>query len=346
MSAPAIRFGLLALVLSPLTALRAQTAEQLLTQARRAFENLDFEQAARLYTRMLDPATGAALAQRDTAQLYLGVSYQYASQPANAVSAFRTLLRSNPCVSSPEAFGAGVTAAFVEARGQVFAAGLCGLGRQELAPGDTAVFSMAATRPAAVRVLLQDSVGQTAVDFGERPVAGISPVRWSPLPSAARFGGRPARYLIVVRARALEGTETDERVVPVLVSAPNVDTVPHPPPILPSAFRPERRPAGPALGDLAKGLGFALAIAGASSALTYSSLKGETGKAVAVGGGVGLAGTLAFGIGNSRRDIPENRTYNADLRRRWESAQDSVVTLNRQRLASRRVVIEPRPEER
>lgn len=319
----------------------AQTASERLIQARSAFDNLDFEEAARLYTLVLDITSGATEAERDTAQLYLGVAYEYAGQRANALSAFRAFVRDNPCATTPQEFGAGVTASFVEARGGVFAVGLCELMRQELTAGAGAVFRIAATRPAIVRVLLRDSGGETVADLGEQQAAGMSQVRWATAPDLTRFSVQPARYDLIIRARAQQGGETDERLVGVLVRATPVDTAPHPLPLPDSLFRPEQRPAGAALGDLAKGVGFGVAIAAASTALAYKSLKGESGKGLAVGAAVSVAGVIAFASGTARRDIVENRAYNQELSRRWAVQRDSVVSANRRRLLERTIVIEP-----
>lgn len=336
----------LALALFLPLALHAQTPAELLNQARQAFDNLEFEQAARWYTRALDISAGATGAERDTAQLYLAVSYEYAGQRPNALSAFRALVRDRPCAQTPEQFGAGVTSAFVEARAGVFAAGLCEMRRQQLAPGSTAAFRVAATRPAMVRMLLRDSAGQTVADFGEQPVAGIAQVQWRNLPDPGRFGERPARYELVVRARAQQGAETDERFVLLLAHAPAVDTLPHPPPIADSAFRPELTSMGPVVGDFAKGLGIAVALAATTAALSYQTLKGETGKALAVGGAISFASVVGLATGSRKREIPGSRAHNAELRRAWEASRDSVMATNRQRLLSRPLVLEPVPEGR
>ncbi len=328
------------LALAPATA-GAQAAEQLLAQGRRAFDNLDFEQAARLFTRVLDVAAGATASQRDTAQLYLGVSYEYAGQRPNAVSAFRALVRSGPCVPTPEQYGAGVAAAFIEAQGGVFAVGPCELRRQEATRETGVVFRIAATRPALVRALLADSTSRTVADLGEVEASGVTTLRWLDLPNPSDLPQNPTRHQLVLRARATQGGETDERVIPIMLSVPAVDTLTLPPPPAATDFRPEQRPLGPALGDLGKGLGVAAATVAAASVLAYQSLEGEAVKAMGVGGVIGLAGFVAFVTGSGRRTIAENRDYNAALTRAWESRRDSVTTVNRSLRASRPIVIEP-----
>ncbi|MBI3983246.1 MAG: hypothetical protein HY337_10050 [Gemmatimonadetes bacterium] len=333
-------FVLLVTALTPHVA-HAQGAEQLLAQARQAFENIDFEQAARLFTRVLDVASGATASQRDTAQLYLGVSYEYAGQRANAVSALRSLIRSSPCTPTPEQFGSGVTAAFIEAQGGVFAVGACDVPRQEATRETGAVFRIAATRPAFVRALLADSAGRTVADLGEVDAAGVTLLRWTDLPDPSGLPQQPARHQLIIRGRAAQGTETDERSVAITLSALPADTLVSPPAPATADFRPEQRPMGPALGDLGKGIAVGVAAVAASSALAYKTLQGETVKAVAVGGAISLAGFAAFVSGSGQRTIVENRDYNAALRLGWEARRDSVVAVNRERRANRPIVIEP-----
>ena len=333
------------LAVAPLP-LSAQAAEQLLTQGRQAFENLDFEQAARLLTRVLDVAAGATTAQRDTAQLYLGVSYEYAGQRANAVSAFRAFIRSSPCAATPEQYGAGVAAAYVEAQGGLFAAAVCEVRQQEVTRETGLVLRVAATRPAFVRALMLDGQGRSVADLGEVEVTGVTTARWRELPDPAAFPAEPSRFQLLIRSRAVQGPETDERTVPVEVHAPLADTLVHPSAPAATDYRPERRPVGPALGDLGKGVAIGVGVVAASTALASKSLAGESTKALAVGGAISFAGLAAFITGLGKRDIPENRTFNAELQRTWEAQRDSVAMTNRARRSNRPILIGPPGERR
>jgi hypothetical protein len=331
---------LFAAALVPLPA-QAQTAEQLLVQARSAFDNLDFEAAARLYLRALDISVSPTREQRDTAQLYLGVSYEYAGQRVNSTSAFRVFIRDNPCAPTPEVFGPGVTQAYVEARSGLFAAGLCALVPQRLATGDTAVFRVAATRAVLVRLLLRDAAGAVVLDFGDRTATGVQDVRWTLGASPSAFGAEPRDMTLVMEARERDGGATDQRTYPVRVHAPSVDTLAHPLAPSQSLLRPERRPMGAATGDLVKGLAFGAGAAVAATTLAHKSLGGETVKAAAIGGTMSLVGVIGFFKASAGRDIPENRAFNEGLRRTWRAAADSVMAENRRRLATQVLIIEP-----
>ena len=322
------------------TSLGAQTADELLRQASAAFENLEFEAAATLYARVLNVGAGATRMQRDTAQLYLGVSYEFAGQRNNTLSSFRALITDDPCAPTPEDFGGSVRAAFVEAMSQVFAASFCEFFALRLAPGDAAEFSLAVTRPASVRVLLTDSSGVEIADLGEQNADGVSLVRWSTIPDLSRFPADPTPYDLVIDARERQGSGTDRRSIQVAVHVPHVDTVPHPLPLADSVFRPETRSVGQAWSDLAKGLFFGAGTAAAAFGLSYTTLGGEVGKAAAIGGVISLAGVIAFVNGSTGRTIHENVDHNVRLRRQWQDNLIRVIAENETRRAGRVLVFE------
>jgi hypothetical protein len=325
---------------------RAQTPDSLLAQARAAFDNLDFEQAARLYTRVLELGVGATRPQRDTAQLYLGASFEFAGQRVNALAAFRTFIRASPCAPTPQVFGGNVVTAFIEARLQVFAAAVCTLREQRLAAGDSLTLRVVATRPAVVEVALQDGAGRVLGTLGQAPLEeGFAEVRLGPVPDPATFGPEPARYTLLLRAREREGAESDQRLVPVTLRAPPPDTLAHPLPPADSLFRPEVRTTG-AAADLGKTLLVAVAAVAIPTTVGHRSLRGDTPKAAVVAGAISLTGVVAFARGQARRDIPENRAYNEELRQRWQRELDEARAENRRRLDARRLVIAPASEAR
>lgn len=326
------------------TLVSAQNAGQLLRDAQNAFQGLEFEQAARFYALALGEDAGATQAQRDTAQLYLGVSYEYAGQREDALSAFRTFVRTNPCAATPQAFGGSVVSAFDEAKNTVMAVGLCDLQEQEFEASDSISLNISVTREALVLLVLRDADGSTVGQSGNEMAEGNSTILW-PLPVAAEaLSDRPRQFSLILRARDQNGA-TGQDSVPVLISASVVDTLDHPSPLFESDFLLEIRPVSSASGDLGKGLLIGAGIA-ATSLLTYSSLGGEFAKAVGVGGAVSLAGIVALVRGTTSRVISENRQHNAALRSTWEAQRDSVLEVNRSRLATRQFVITPAGGER
>jgi hypothetical protein len=318
----------------------AQTAGELLRDAQTAFENLEFERAAELYLLVLSAGAGANRAQRDTAQLYLGVAYEYSDQRQNALATFRTLVRSNPCAPVPQEFGASVARLIGEARRGIVAVGLCDFREQRLAAGDSVSLTIALTRPSVVLVLLQGPSGSTVAQIGQNLPEGTSELRWAPQLDPTRYAERPTPLSLILRARDESGTATAQDSVAVLVRAYPVDTLSHPAPLREADLLPEQRSMNAAIGDLGKGLFFGVGIA-ATSLLTYSSLRGEYVKALSVGGAVSLAGIVALAKGSSNRGIPENRLHNETVRSAWAASRDSVVTINRSRLAARELVLEP-----
>ncbi len=323
----------------------AQNAERLLQEAQNAFQGLEFEQAAQLYALALSEGAGATRAQRDTAQLYLGISHEYADQEEDALAAFRMFVRSNPCAATPQEFGASVVGAFDEARNTVMAVGLCDLQEQRFEANDSISLNISVTRASLVLILLQDASGSTVSQSGNDLPEGNSTIRWPTPVDAASLTDRPTQFSLLLRARDQNGTATGQDSVPVVLYASAVDTLPHPLPLLESDFLVEMRPISSAYGDVGKGLLIGAGIA-ATSLLTYSSLGGESAKAVGVGGAVSLAGIVALVRGGSNRGISDNQLHNATLRSTWEARRDSVVEANRSLLVARELVIAPAGGER
>ncbi len=338
-----IAFVLLAF---PLVASAQSNTAQILRDAQEAFQNLEFETAARFYNLVLSAGANATRVQRDTAQLYLGVSYEYASQRDDALSAFRAFVRANPCTPAPQAFGASVSEAFNQARGDVMAVGLCSFDEQRIATGETLSLNVAVTRTSSVSIVLRDLDGETVSQMMMPELnEGVSPVAWTGQLDPDAFSVRPTEYALVLTARDRNRTATGSDSVPVLIHVTPVDTLRHPMPLNEADFLLEERPMSAAYGDLGKGLFIGAGVA-AASLLSYSSLSGELGKAVAIGGAVSVAGIVALVKGSSNRTISEAQQQNESLRTEWEVRRDSVANVNRDRLASRQLVIAPTGESR
>ncbi len=320
---------------------RAQTADELVRQAQAAFQNLEFEEAARLFTRVLDAASGATPLQRDSAQIYLGVSYEYAGQRDNALSTFRAFIGNNACAQSPEMFGAGVTSAFLEAKSQVFAVGLCQLQAQTLLAGEAARFQLTMTRPATISATLQDSTGQTVAQLGVTAGDVTAMLEWTPVDTTGFLSREPRPFTLVVRAREQQGAGEYQRAVPLTIYSPQPDTLEHSVTPPDSLLRPEMRSNAGAVGDMLKGLLFGVGAAAIGTSLAYESLGGETTKAIAVGAAISLTGIISFIKGSSNLVIQENRNYNFQLSETWRAQSDSIAALNQETIRGRRVIIEP-----
>ena len=232
----------------------AQTAEQLLQEAQNAFQSLEFEQAALRYDLVLRAGAGATRAQRDTAQLYLGISYEYADQQEDALASFRALARSNPCAPAPQEFGASVTRLFNEARRSVVAVGLCDFQAQRFWTGDSIALNIAVTRTSLVLVLLQDSAGGTVAQLDMDLPEGNSTVHWATPLDPTSLTERPTQFSLLLQAQDQNGPAIGQDSVPILIYASPIDTLRHPPPLRESEFLAELRPMSSAYGDLGKGL--------------------------------------------------------------------------------------------
>jgi hypothetical protein len=91
-----MKFTLVALLLLLAAPLRAQgdSASRVMTKAVRAYQDLDFDGAARLLRRVLAPPLAAQLtdAERARALIYLGAAEHYRGRPDSAIAVFRRLV--------------------------------------------------------------------------------------------------------------------------------------------------------------------------------------------------------------------------------------------------------------
>jgi uncharacterized protein YdbL (DUF1318 family) len=196
-----------------------------------------------------------------------------------------------------------------------------------------------------VRVSLRDSTGATVADLGEQAVDGITVVEWPVIPKPESFPTEPTSHVLVIEARERQGAATDSRSAPVIVYAPFPDTLPHPPPLSDTVFLPEKGPLGPALGDLGKGLLVGAGTAVIATTIAHSSLKGESGRALTIGGVISLVGVVGFLKGSSI-ELHENVEHNRQLRQQWLARRTEVTRENRARIAARQLVIAPGRESR
>src|SRR6266446_1903891 len=89
--------AVLLLLAAPLSA-QSDSASRMMTRAVRAYQDLDFDGAARLLRRVLAPPLAAQLkdAQRARALSYLGAAEHYRGRPDSAIAVFRRLVALAP----------------------------------------------------------------------------------------------------------------------------------------------------------------------------------------------------------------------------------------------------------
>ena len=320
---------------------RAQTAADVLAQGVRAYEDLELDGAAGLLRRALAFQGAAALAPAATARalIYLTATELFRERRDPALAAARRLVVLDPRFRpDPLAFPPQVLAHHDEVRRATPAV----IG---YAPADTAI--RAGTGELVVRLYASTfhDVAATLVAQDGRvvrtlyagPIGDSLDLRWNGLDST---GARPppdGRYALTVTSLDRQRRVVRILRLPLELTRPRVDTLPHPAPPADSLLRPERQPFGPALRAFAPG-----ALAGAAIVVLPSvvaSREDATSARFVIGGTVTIAGLVAFLSHHPGRPMPANAAHNHALREAWRREVADVIRRNAERVREVRVGI-------
>jgi hypothetical protein len=310
-------------------AARAQSATQLVAQAVRAYQELDFPTAGSLLRRaMAMERGGLAPRERVSAFSYLAASELYRGRRDSAYAVFRRLVvfdpraRPDPLVFPPE-----VTTIFDFAREATKVAAL------EL-PAET-TFQIGAERfPLRlyassyhqIIVALTQENGLTVRTLYSGPISDTLDVRWDGQ-DATTLRGDSGRFLLTVTSLPTVGGQAP-RVVRVALdlTVQRPETLPLPPPPADSLLSPERRAHSQALSALARG-GIVSAGVLVLPAVVANG-NGPSGPRIAVAGGVAIASVVAFFAQRPGRRLAGNIAANETLRAQWRAQRDEIARQN------------------
>jgi hypothetical protein len=321
---------LLALLCLP-RVLAGQAARDVLAQGIRAYDDLDFEQAAGLLRRALAVQGGAALARDDASRalIYLTATELLRDRKDSARAIARRLAITNPRYRPDElVFPPQLLLLYEVVRRATPAV----IGE---APTDTTI------RPGSEALTLRlyasavHDVQATLVAFDGRvmrtlyrgPIGDSLALPWNGLDSA-NVPLQAGSYAITVSSFDRAGKVVRILRMPLAVLPARADTLAHPATPADTVLRPEKRPLGPALRVLAPGL-----LAGAGMAVLPGAVaRGErpSGSRLVIGGALTVAGVAAFLSRKPGRPIPENVTHNA-LVRAWRREDTEIVRRNAER---------------
>jgi hypothetical protein len=316
----------------------AQSAAAVLAQGVRAYDDLEFDNAAGLLHRALAFRGAAGLSPADAARalIYLAATELLRDHRDSARALSRRLVLSNPRFQPDELiFPPQVLTLYAEVRRATPAV----IGR---AAADTAI------RPGtdALQVRLYSSTfhdvaatlvaedGRVVRNLYSGPIGDSLDLHWNGLDSSGTGPLPDGRYAIIVNSLDRQRRVVRILRLPLEVTRPRIDTLPHPPPPPDSLLLPERRPMGPGLRALAPG-----ALAGAAIVVLPSVVaSGEDATAArfVVGGTVTIAGIVAFLSHHPGRSIPANVAHNRTLRDAWRRDLAEVTRRNAER--SREVI--------
>jgi hypothetical protein len=311
-----------------------------------AYENFDFAKTRELSLRLLQPEVAATTSERAEATFFAASTSLLATPPDRA-EARRLMSRGIrlDIFARPDTtrFSAELLLEYERARRSLFAIGLRSQPADTSLPLDGAIlsFEVGATRPATLNVTLESTRRTTFQLATSVRIVGLGRVR-----TAFAQDGQflpTGSYTLKIEATDDSAGARTQLTVPVGIVADSVPVLPLPSPLAADAFRPERRPRGPAVLSLLWGIGAGVLTALAPRLLNPPALasigKGE-GVAVAVGGAVALTGLVTLLAQHPGSTIPANVGYNAGVRDTWETERARVMAENARRRTDARIRIE------
>src|SRR5438477_2350707 len=336
----------IALLVCGWSAAAAQGAAQAITspfaQGIRAYQNLDFDQAAALLRRDLARASSstATLGERAQGPLYLGAADLFRGRRDSAVAVFRRLVQLDPRYRPDRlVFPPEVTSVFDNVRVETRAVVLVAPADTEISTGTGAfTFWVVASAFQTVEVTLRYQDGAPFRALYAGPMGDSLRVQWDGLDAAGQMPP-VSRVLLRVASRAPTGEPAGVVQPPLDLRAVHVDTLPWPKPPADSQFLPERAGNRPALRALLGGV----LLAGTVTALP--SVVGSdhpNGSRLVVAGAVGFAGALGYVLHRPGRPLTANLQANKALRARWQQGVAAVEAEDVPRPGGVRPALPPR----
>jgi hypothetical protein len=313
--------GVIALLAGVMAAPLAAQATDPMTGALRAYQDLDYDNAARLLRQALaDPSLPDTT--RMNALMHLGATELFREQRDSAAAAFRRLVLFEPRYQPDQLrFPPEVSSLFQATRlGTIAVAVQVPVQSRISATGDRLPIRLYATAVHEVSVVITPASGNSRTVYSGG-IGDSLEVLWD-----GRDGqGTPADSgpaVLVVTSRNQAGRPSRQVTVPLTISRPAVDTMPTP--MLPadSLRRPETRPGSSGTTALLTGLG-----AGVTAALLPSLISGgESGLSARymVTGALSVTGIVALVRARRPQPIPENIAWNRQLQLNWEREAERV----------------------
>ena len=307
----------------------AQAAGAALTQGVRAYDDLEFEQAAGLLRHALAVQGGGALSGADVSRalIYLTATELLRDRRDSARAIARRLVLTNPRFRPDElVFPPQLLLLYEVVRRATPTVIGEASADTAIRPGSEAMvvrlYASSVHDIAATLVALDGHVVRTLY---RGPIGDSLVVPWNGLDSAGTNPPPTGGYALTVSSFDRDGRVVRILRMPVEVLPGPTDTLPHPPPPADSALLPERQPIGPALRVLAPGV-----LAGVGVAVLPGLVaRGEqpSGARFVVGGTVTLASIAAFLSHRPGRQIPANVAHNRVIRD-WRRAVADVARRN------------------
>jgi hypothetical protein len=310
---------------------RAQSAHDALVQGTRAYDDLEFEQAAGLLRRALAAQGAAALSREEAARalIYLTATELLRDRKDSARAVARRLVITDPRYRPDELVFPPQLLLLYEVVRRATPAVI------GVAPADTTIRPGSETLPLRLYASAVHDVEASLVALDGRvmrtlyrgPIGDSLALPWNGLDSS-NAPLAAGSYAITVSSFDRTGKVVRMLRLPLAVLPAPADTLPHPPLPADTVLRPEKQPFGPALRVLAPGV-----LAGIGTVMLPGLVaRGEepSGGRIVIGGTLTLAGVAAFIARRPGRAIPANVAHNAVVRA-WRRDEAEVVRRNAER---------------
>lgn len=321
-------------------AARAQSGDELLAQGLRAYQNLEYDQAASLLRRSLaggERSLGDS--GRARALMYLGATELFRGRRDSALVVFRRLVIHDPRYRPDQlVFPPEVSSTYDLARRVVPAIAVVAEDGDIMLGDALYPIRLYASSFHEIQALITTDEGRLVRQLYLGPIADSLVVRWDGLDSAGTGPAR-GRHQLVVVSRSAQGQPLRRVQLALQTTARLPDTLAHPRPPEETALQPERRSSGPAWRSLIGGLA-----AGGAAVILPSLVTGESSGSDArfvVAGTLSLTGLVGFLAQRPGRVLARNVSANRAARDAWQRQVASAIEENARRRADVRLRINP-----
>ena len=330
---------------SPGVAPAQDNTAEMLTQAVRHYEDLQVERALGVLRRIISPSSPFEVSreQRVQAYTYLGASLALLGRRDSAIVYFRAALERDPFVDlDPQRFTSQERDAFAEAQLRSFGVAIRPVPAARIKPGSGQIgFVYMVTHDASFRVELRPPGASARAMLDQQEGRGLHELPWSGMLPDGTLTPAGVHELAVIADSRLTGKRDSARVFfTVRHDFPSLeDTLPA---LGPESLLPERYKSSEPSRELLRGLGIAAAALIAPVAIGNGELgTGGRSLSMAVAGGAGLAGVIAFVARRRNDQIPANVAENRRRVAEHAARNAEINARNAARLAETTLVVTP-----
>lgn len=322
-------------------ALRAQTADDLLAQGTRAYQNLDYDAASGLLRRSLGPTgeRGLSDAERAKALMYLGATEIFRGRRDSSLVAFRRLVLQDPRYRPDQLIFPPEVSSTYDIVRRAIPAVTADADVGDIVLGDALYpIRLYASSFHEIQAVITTDEGRVVRQLYIGPIADSLVVRWDGLDSAGTGAAR-GRFNLVVVSRNTQGQPLRRFQLALETTARVPDSLPHPKPPAETTLQQERRSGGPAWRSLIGGFA-----AGGAAALLPTLVTGESSGSNArfvVAGTLSLTGVVGFLVQRPGRVMARNVAANKAARDAWQRQVQQTIEENARRRADVKLTIRP-----